>query len=72
MNASCLTMLCLFHDKVVLFHGWFQAEADRIANEIEKNKSKESRELEQERMKKMVRLLFFMLELHSLDLGVWF
>ncbi|KAG2673360.1 hypothetical protein I3760_13G087500 [Carya illinoinensis] len=30
-----------------------KAEADRIANEIEKNKSKESRELEQERMKKM-------------------
>ncbi|KAF5446865.1 hypothetical protein F2P56_032462 [Juglans regia] len=30
-----------------------KAEADRIANEIEKNKAKESRELEQERLKKM-------------------
>lgn len=52
--------------------GWLQAEADRMANEIEKKKEKESRELEQERSKKMVLLIFYMLELHCLDLGVWF
>ena len=44
--------------------GWLQAEADRMANEIEKKKEKESRELEQERSKKMVLLIFYMLELH--------
>lgn len=49
-----------------------QAEADRIASEIEKKKDMESRELEEERLKKMVRLIFFMLELYSLDVGVWF
>lgn len=54
-----------------LYNGWLQVEADRIAFEIEKKKEKE-RELEQERSKKMVRLTFFMLELHSLDLSVWF
>lgn len=52
--------------------GWLQVEADRMANEIEKKKEKESRELEQERSKKMVLLIFYMLELHCLDLGVWF
>jgi hypothetical protein len=45
-----------------LYNGWLQAEADRIAFEIEKKKDKE-RELEQERSKKMVRPTFFMLEL---------
>jgi serine/arginine repetitive matrix protein 1 len=52
-----------------------KAEADRLANEIEKMREKESRELEQERKersKKMVMLIVYMLELHCLDPGVWF
>jgi hypothetical protein len=40
-----------------LYNGWLQVEADRIAFEIEKKKDKE-RELEKERLKKMVRLTF--------------
>lgn len=64
----------LFLDRVLPF-GWLQAEADRLANEIEKMREKESRELEQERKersKKMVMLIVYMLELHCLDPGVWF
>lgn len=37
-------------------------------NEIEKKKDKEIKELEQERMKKMVILTFFMPELAALEL----
>lgn len=43
-------------------------EADRIANEIEKKKEKEIKELEQEKMKKMVMQNFFMPELAALEL----
>lgn len=38
--------------------GSLQAEADRITNEIQKRKDNESRELEQERSKKMVILTY--------------
>lgn len=47
--VSCLTMLS---------YGWLQAESDRIANEIQKKKDKESRENEQDRLRKMVILCF--------------
>lgn len=35
-------------------HGSSQEEADRIANEIQRKRDKESRELEEDRLKKMV------------------
>lgn len=41
----------------IFIHGSLQEEADRIANEIQRKKEKESRDREEERSKKMVMLL---------------